>query len=134
ERLESESRRLSHAEELMELVESLVRSLSSEGGSASERLGAARRGIDRLLSIDPDRQEVSELFDTAWYALEELGSRLEDYLATIEHDPARLEWIRSRRDTLYRLRAKYGPTTADVLATLRAARDELALVDNADSE
>ncbi len=134
DRLESESRRLSHAEELMELVGSLVRTLTSDSGSATERLGAARRGIDRLVSIDPDRQELSDLFDTAWYALEELGSRLEDYLGTIEHDPARLEQIRARKDVLYRLRSKYGPTAADVLTALQTAKEELALVDNADSE
>jgi DNA repair protein RecN (Recombination protein N) len=134
ERLDAEGRRLSHAEELIELVGSLVGILTSDGGGAAERLGAARRGIDRLVSIDPDRHELSELFDTAWYAVEELGSRLQDYLRTIEHDPARLDEIRTRQDILYRLRAKYGPTLPDVLETLHAAREELARIDNSEWE
>lgn len=133
ERLEGEARRLAHAEELLELTASLIGVISGDG-SATGRLGSARRGLDRLVSIDPACGELAELFDTAWYALEEIGSRLEDYAAGIEHDPARLEELRVRRDLLYRLRTKYGPQTADVLATLRAARDELAAIDNAEWE
>jgi len=133
ERLEGEARRLAHAEELLELTASLIGVISGDG-SATGRLGSARRGLDRLVSIDPACGELAELFDTAWYALEEIGSRLEDYAAGIEHDPARLEELRVRRDLLYRLRTKYGPETADVLSTLRAARDELAAIDNAEWE
>ncbi len=132
-KLEVEARRLSHAEELLELTESLVRAISG-GDSASQRLGAARRGIERLVVIDPACADLSELFDTAWYAIEEIGSRLDDYAAGIEHDPARLDEVRARQDLLYRLRAKYGPEMADVLETLRLARDELAVIDDAEWE
>ncbi|MDR0788146.1 MAG: DNA repair protein RecN [Gemmatimonadota bacterium] len=133
EKLESESRRLSHAEELLELTASLTRAITGSD-SATGRLGSVRRGFDRLIAIDPSCQELAELFDTAWYALEEIGSRLDDYSAGIEHDPSRLEMIRVRRDLLYRLRTKYGPELPDVLETLRAAREELSLVDDADRE
>src|SRR5690606_22390449 len=91
ERLEEESRRLSHAEELITLAGSLSQLIATGDGSVTERLGEARRGIEQLVRIDSSQQELSELFDGAWYALEELGSRLEDYLTVVEHDPARLE-------------------------------------------
>jgi DNA repair protein RecN (Recombination protein N) len=134
DRLEDESRRLSHAEELITLAGTLAQVIAAGDDSATDRLGEARRGLEQLVRIDPSQRELSELFDNAWYALEELGSRLEDYLGEVEHDPARLEEIRQRQDTLYRLRAKYGPSVADVLRTLDEGRAELALIDDAEWE
>jgi DNA repair protein RecN (Recombination protein N) len=132
--LEEESRRLGHAEELTELAETLLRALSSSGDSASARLGAARRPLDQLIRIDPTQQELGELHDTAYFAVEELSNRLERYLEVVEHDPDRLEEIRRRQDLLFRLRSKYGPTLADVLRTAEEARAELAAIDGADWE
>jgi DNA repair protein RecN (Recombination protein N) len=134
ERLEEEARRLSHAEELLALAGNLARAIGSGGDSASDRLGAARRGLDQLVRIDPSQGELSELFDTAYYALEELTNRLEKYLLLVEHDPRRLDEIRRRQDLLYKLQSKYGPGLDDVLATLARAQTELGLIDAADDE
>jgi DNA repair protein RecN (Recombination protein N) len=133
ERLEEESRRLSHAEELVTLAGSLSESIAGGSNSIGDRLGGLRRALDQLVRIDPSQHELSELFDTAYYALEELGTRLDAYLPLVEHDPARLESIRQRQDLLYRLRAKYGPTLADVIQTAEDARRELGLVDDAEA-
>jgi DNA repair protein RecN (Recombination protein N) len=43
-----------------------------------------------------------------------------------------LDEVRRRRDLLFRLTKKYGPTLADVIEAGRAARAELDLVDSAD--
>jgi DNA repair protein RecN (Recombination protein N) len=134
ERLEEEERRLAHAEELISLTNALLDGLAEGGDSAAGRLGAARRSLEQLVRIDPGQAELSELFDTAYYALEEVGTRLEAYLSVVEHDPRRLEEVRLRRDLLYRLRAKYGPTLDEVLHTLETARRELSLVEDADWE
>lgn len=131
ERLQEEFQRLSHAEELISLAGSVVESVAGGSESASGRLGSVRRALDQLVRIDPAQQGTSELFDTAYYALEELAARLEAYLLVIEHDPDRLEHIRSRQDLLYRLRSKYGPTLDGVLRTLQEAKSELALIDDA---
>lgn len=134
ERLEVEVRRLSHAEELIGLAGGALEGVSGERGSAIDRLGEVRRPLDQLVRIDPSQAELSDLFDTAYYAIEELGTRLEAYLAAVEHDPARLEEIRRRQDLLYRLRSKYGPTLEEVAGTLARAREELSLIDGAEWE
>ena len=86
------------------------------------------------MRIDASQAEAQELFDTAYYALEELGTRMGDYAAGVEHDPARLEELRRRQDLLFRLKSKYGPALADVMETGRAARAELDLVEGAEWE
>lgn len=129
--LEDEQRRLSHSEELAALSTALAEALTDADESLVTRLAGLRRGIDQLVRIDQAQQEVSELFDNAYYTLEELGNRMARYAETVEYDPARLEEIRGRQDLLYRLKAKYGPTLDEVIATGARARAELELVDNA---
>ncbi|HET8655527.1 MAG TPA: DNA repair protein RecN [Longimicrobiaceae bacterium] len=134
EALEAEGRRLSHSEELMGLAGGLASALTTDEEALVSRLGGLRRAIEQLVRIDHEQAEVSELFDNAYYTLEELGNRMADYAGSVEHDPGRLEEIRRRQDLIYRLKTKYGASIEDVLETGRAARAELDLIDNAEWE
>ena len=132
--LEDEARRLSHSEELTALSASLYDAVAGSDESLVGNLGSLRRAVDQLVRIDPSQGEVRELYDAAYYALQELGERMERYGATVEHDPARLDEIRRRQDLLYRLKTKYGATLEEIVDKGRAARAELDLVDGADFE
>jgi DNA repair protein RecN (Recombination protein N) len=134
EALEEEARRLGHAEELQTLSAALADALTGSERALASTLGGLRRPLGQLLRIDPSQEGASELFDTAYYALQELGERMERYAATVEHDPRRLEEIRRRQDLLFRLKGKYGPTLEEVVETGRRARAELDLLDGAEWE
>jgi DNA repair protein RecN (Recombination protein N) len=134
EALEDEARRLSHSEELTSLSAQLYDAVTGSDRSILGTFGHLSRAVDHLLRIDPSQEGVRELYDTAYYALQELGERMERYAQTVEHDPARLDEIRRRQDLIFRLRTKYGGTIDEVLAIGRAARDELDLIDGADFE
>ena len=134
ESLEEESRRLEHSEDLARLSEGLHQSLYAGETSVAEVLGGLRRDLDELVEIDPSQEALRELLETAYYNVEELGRRMADYASGVEHDPGRLNEIQRRRDVLYRLRNKYGPTLEDVVATGRAAREELNLLEGASFE
>ena len=134
EALEDEQRRLSHSEELMALADRIAQTVSTDDEALVSRLASLRRAVDQLLRIDQAQQELSELFDTAYYALDELGNRMADYATSVEHDPARLEEIRRRQDVIYRLKSKYGATVEEVIERGRAAREELDLIENAEWE
>ncbi len=131
--LEDEARRLSHSEELTALSTGLAEGISSMEDALVERVAALRRPLEQLLRIDPSQEgELRDLYDSAYYSLQELGERMERYASTIEHDPARLDQIRRRQDLIYRLRTKHGGTVEEVLEIGRAARAELDLVDGAE--
>ena len=134
EALEDEARRLSHSEELTTLAAGLHRALGGGDGALVGRLASLHRSIDQLVRIDGAQESLRELYDTAYYALEEMAQRMEAYGAGIEHDPARLEEIRRRQDVIFRLKTKYGQTLAEVIEKGRAARAELDLVDGAGFE
>ena len=134
EELEDEARRLSHSEELTALSAALYDAVAGADESLVGGLGSLSRTIDQLVRIDPSQGEIRELYDTAYYALQELGERMERYAQTIEHDPARLEEIRRRQDLVFRLKTKYGATLEEVVEVGRAARAELDLADGAEFE
>ncbi len=134
EELEVESRRLEHAEDLARLSEKLNQALYESETSVAEVLGGLRRDLGELVRIDPGQEDAKELLETAYYNVEELGRRMAGYASQVEHDPARLNQIQRRQDTLYRLKNKYGPALEDVLETARSARQELDSLENADFE
>ena len=133
-RLEEESRRLEHAEDLARLSEALSQALYEGESAVAAVLGTLRRDLDRLIRFDPAQEPARELLETAYYNVEELGRRMGDYASGVEHDPARLDAIRQRQDLLYRLKRKYGPELEDVLATARQARNELELLEGSSLE
>jgi DNA repair protein RecN (Recombination protein N) len=132
--LEEESRRLEHAEDLARLSEELHQALYESESAVAVVLGALRRQLDELVRIDPSEAPARELLETAYYNVEELGRRMADYTGRVEHDPHRLDRIQRRRDLIYRLKNKYGPTLDDVLETARAARAEIDLLEGSTFE
>jgi DNA repair protein RecN (Recombination protein N) len=132
EEMSGEAVRLEHSEELANLAQQLHQALYASEKSVTSKLGELQRILDHLIRIDSSQQDAKELMDGAYYALEELGRRMGDYAESIEYDPARLEELHRRQDLLFRLKAKYGPTLEDVIATGEKARAELNLVDDAE--
>lgn len=131
-RLEEEAHRLEHAEELRSLAAGMARALGGEENAVLHVLGNVQRSLATLQRIDPTLARLQELFDTGFYALEELSRALTDYESGVELDPLRLAEVERRRDLFFRLAKKYGPTLADVLQAAERARAELDLVDTAD--
>jgi len=130
-KLEDEARVLENADELRTLARTLNELLSGEDGSVLSQLGAAQRPLSSIERIDPAGARMQELFDSGFYALQELARSVEDYADSVELDPGRLEEVRRRRDRLFGLLKKYGPTLQDVIDAGTSARAELDLVDTA---
>lgn len=130
-KLEDEARVLENADELRTLASTLNELLSGEESSVLGQLGAAQRPLSSIERIDPSAARMQELFDAGFYALQELARAVEDYAGSVELDPNRLEEVRRRRDRLFVLLKKYGPTLDNVIESGRNARAELDLVDTA---
>jgi DNA repair protein RecN (Recombination protein N) len=130
-RLEDEARVLENADELRTLASSLSELLSGEDASVLSQLGASQRPLTSIERIDPSAARMQELFDAGYYALQELARSVEDYAASVDLDPARLDDVRQRRDRLFGLLKKYGPTLDAVIEAGRSARSELDLIDTA---
>jgi DNA repair protein RecN (Recombination protein N) len=130
-RLDDESRRLTHGEELRALAGEVNDALDGGDESVVRRVGHLQRVLTSLQKIDPSTERIQALYDAAYYALEELARETDAYAASVENDPARLEIVERRRDLIFRLVKKYGGTIAAAIETGRAARAELDLLDTA---
>jgi DNA repair protein RecN (Recombination protein N) len=130
--LESEAQRLTHAEELQGLAGEIADTLDGEDDApVLQRLGHLQKTLGALQRIDPDTSRLQELYDAAYYALEELAREVETYRGTVEHDPERLDTVQRRRDLIFRLTKKYGGSIATAVEAGRAAAAELELLDTA---
>ncbi len=129
-KLEDEARVLENADELKTIAESVSAMLSEEDG-AIERLASVNRSLGSIQRIDSSAARFQELFDAGFYALDELARAVSDYASSVDLDPERLASVRRRREVLYTLTKKYGPSLDDVIEMGRKSRAELDLVDSA---
>lgn len=130
-RLEEEARRLENASEIRESTAALSALLEEEETGLVDRLAAARRTLHHLQRLDPSLERLQESFDSGYYAIEALAREITDYAASVDLDPRRLDTVRARRELLFRLTSKYGPSVADVIHVGRETRKELDLLDTA---
>jgi DNA repair protein RecN (Recombination protein N) len=130
ETLDEQARRLTHVEELRRHIAATIGALDGPD-AALARLAQARRDLNAAGRLDGSLGSIQEQLDAATYAIDELRRELEHYDAGITADPDRLREVEQRRDVIFRLARKYGPTVEQVLATGSEARAELALVDTA---
>ena len=130
-KLDGESRRLTHGEELRALAGEINDSLDGGDEAVVRRVGHLQRALSALQKIDPSTARLQALYDAAYYALEELARETDAYAAGVENDPARLEVVERRRDLIFRLVKKYGGSIAAAIETGRSARAELDLLDTA---
>ena len=126
EALETESKRLAHADELGRLARELEEAMDAAG------LTKAQKILGNLLRLDPSVSKWQELLDAAFTSSAELAQAARAYASDIEADPERLSTVEQRRDLLFRLQQKHGPSIADVLAARDSAARELELLDTAD--
>ena len=130
-KLEDEARRLENASGIREAAAQFTGLLEDEETGVLPKLSQAMRVLQQLQKLDPTLAKKQEAFDAGFYSLESLAGEMSEYASSVDLDPSRLEVVRQRRDLLYRLTKKYGPTVADVIAAGKDARRELDLLDTA---
>jgi DNA repair protein RecN (Recombination protein N) len=123
-----------HAEDLARGSSTIAENLYSGEASISDRLADIRHMLRDLTRHDDGLTPHAETLDEAYHLVAEVGRALSDYSGSVDHDPGRLEEVRRRLDEIFRLKRKYGPELADVLATAQRVRAELAELEDADHD
>lgn len=137
EELETEIRRLSHAERLVENAAEAGNLLSEDGEAGLSVLSALARithALDEIARYDDGLANAQTMIEEAYISLQEASYEVCDYLDSIDADPARLDKIQTRMDVIDRLKKKYGGTIPAVLDRLASVRRELESIDNYDAD
>ncbi len=124
ELLETEERRLTHAEKLIALAGGAYDALMSENG-AYDQTAHASRNLTEIARIDPSVAEWGDMLEGALAHIEEVARNLRAYAEGIEYDPARLEEVIARLELIKRLKRKYGDTLEAILEYAENAESKL---------
>ena len=122
EELEQQSDTMTHSEDIKSALYTAGNALNGEGtGIVSQMHSAisALRGISRVL---PVAEELTQRLDTAYIEVKDIADEVDSQLDKVDFDPAQLDAVNDRLDTIYRLLKKYH---AETVAQLIAQRDEL---------
>ena len=120
--LSQEEKILSQHEKLYEAVSIADDLLSSQGENSQAVVNVIRRARTELETaghIDPRLGEFAKRLESAYFEIEDIAGSVSAYREGLAFDPKRLEEIETRLAELRRLKKKYGPSLADVLARLR---------------
>lgn len=137
EQLESDIRKLSHAEKIVGSVEESYQLLEGGGGNGLGVLPAlsqVKKDLEEIGRFDDALANAQKMVEEAYISLQEASYELRDYGESVEFSPERLDQLQSRMDVIYRLCKKYGATLGDVLAHQAKVEQELTEIENYDED
>ena len=117
--------RLANADRLVELCTDAYGALYERDTAVLSTLGQVWRQIEELATIDSSFAERLTSRDSIEAQIEDLAFSLRSYAAAVEQSPERLAEVEARLTMLDRLKKKYGPQLADVLAFRDRIGEEL---------
>jgi len=129
--LRIEAARLAHADRLRELVEQALGRLSDGEAPAVDAIAQACRALEQAAALDPSLAESLPALDEARIATAEAARTLADYASRLEADPATLEQVESRRETIARLARKHRRDVPALIAWREELGRELATGEDA---
>ncbi len=136
-KLEKEIERLSHAERISHYVEESYRLLNNttrEECGIVPALSTIKRNLTELLRYDDALENAQKIVEEAYISLQEASDEIRTYGEGLRFDPAALDMLQRRMDTIYRLRKKYGATIEEVLSHQRKIKKELSDMQNLDAD
>jgi DNA repair protein RecN (Recombination protein N) len=132
EELEVERRVLANSEKLLAAAVGAHDLLYESDHSAEAALRAALKNLDELARYDPQFQAAVEQLKSARALVDDVGDTVRDYASKIQASPDRLAELEDRLELLSRLKRKYGPNLAEVIAHGAEVAARLSEVENRD--
>jgi DNA repair protein RecN (Recombination protein N) len=128
--LEAELGVLKHAEKLQDAGRRAL-ALAYEGNnSAAQQLSEAVGALGRVVEYDAEIGALAERFEEAQILAEEAARDLRARMFVVDANPARLDALIARSETIKRLKRKHGADIAEILSNARAMRQELDRLEN----
>lgn len=124
--LESELKILENSQDLVDMSHRIADTLYESDQSLVALLSTLKHDLEHLLRIDPTPSEYLKELETAIISLEETGRSMAEYRDHIPHDPARLEAVQDRVNTLNFLTQKYHKRYEELCSYYQELHDELS--------
>lgn len=120
--LETKYRKLLNGKKIMEAIHAAHGLLSMEDGSASELIGRAHRELSSVADYDDAIRGMADELLEIDNLLNDLNREIADYMDEAEFDDETFAGTEQRLDEINHLKAKYGHTIDEILASLEEKR------------
>jgi len=128
--ISNEHSRLSHAASLLEGAQEALTVISEADSPLLSRLSALTQKLGKLADIDAGLQPVLDVLEPARIQLQEAVYVLNDYLARVELDPARLQAVEARLEALHSTARKFRVEPEQLPAECEALAAQLRQLEN----
>ena len=108
--ISSEIERLSNVEELRIAAQSASSAIEDEESGSLTTLGIVRKALDQSRNKDRLIEQLYQKISDAFFLVDDAKSALASYLSNLEADPARLDYLNSRKAEINAIVKKYGGT------------------------
>jgi len=134
EELDHEYTVAANAQRILELANAVRDALVEDENSAFARLAQVQSWLEKLAPLLPEAEGWRAEARSAAVQIQELAAALLRTVGSIETDPARLQRLEERKATLYRLKRKYGGSTADILRACEKTKARLRELETRDEQ
>jgi len=108
QQITTEIGRLSSVEDLRLAAQSASSVIEEEESGSLTTLGIARKSLDLVRAKDPQIEELYQKVSEAFFLVDDAKGVLASYISNLEADPARLDYLNSRKAEINALIKKYG--------------------------
>ncbi|HEV2332334.1 MAG TPA: AAA family ATPase, partial [Gammaproteobacteria bacterium] len=130
---DAEHKRLAHGGKLLETAQAALDALyEAEEDSAHQRVSRTLASLDAQSELEPRFKALRDMLAGAQVQLAEAADGLRDYLADMDLDPKRLEWLESRLAAIHDVARKHRIEPEALLAHLEALQTELKQLENSE--
>lgn len=131
EELESESKTLSHAEEIKGALYQADFALNDEETGVVNTLKKTSEAIQGIVSVFPKNKELAERLTSAYIELKDIGNEIGSDKENIEFDPNQLDQINQQLDKIYHLEQKFHVESVEELLDIKDdLQQQLYSIDN----
>lgn len=130
--LEQNLPKLKHAGRLSELGNEAYEKLYNDENAATAQAARALKALESMADLDENLRALCDKLAAALASLEDVGADLGAYKEGIDVDESTLDKLLERHEKIKRLKAKYGPEIADVLATAKALKERINNLQNSE--
>ena len=117
--LEEELEKLSHIEEIKLNLTNSYQLLTGESIDITSNLKQVKNSIQSISKFLGENKNLLERIESVYIELNDITSEIEHLNNSLDHDPEKLELVKSRLDLLYSLQQKHKCKTVDELITIK---------------
>jgi DNA repair protein RecN (Recombination protein N) len=117
--IENELKQLSHAEEIKSNLFKSYACLSEGEFDVLSQIREAKNALSQITSVFPEAESYFERLESSYIELQDLSQELDRSNELVEFDPARIEFLNQKLDTIYSLQQKHRVDSVDELIQIR---------------